>query len=148
MQTFLPYCSFIESAKCLDYKRLGKQRVEALQIYNILVGNSKSNAWKNHPAVKMWEGYTEALAQYYNIILNEWIFRGYNNTMKELPIISNTIFPWWLGNPNFHRSVRAKLIQKNRDFYFGQWKEDERFNNSNYLWPDSITKTFKVINKN
>lgn len=32
MQTFLPYGSFIESAKCLDYGRLGKHRVEAKQI--------------------------------------------------------------------------------------------------------------------
>jgi hypothetical protein len=26
MQTFLPYPSFVKSAKCLDYRRLGKQR--------------------------------------------------------------------------------------------------------------------------
>ena len=38
MQTFLPYQNFIKSAKCLDYKRLGKQRVEALQIHNIISG--------------------------------------------------------------------------------------------------------------
>lgn len=35
MQTFLPYSSFEESAKCLDNKRLGKQRVEAKQILEI-----------------------------------------------------------------------------------------------------------------
>ena len=32
MQTFLPYPDMIKSAKALDYKRLGKQRVEAKQI--------------------------------------------------------------------------------------------------------------------
>lgn len=36
MQTFLPYPNFVESAKCLDDKRLGKQRVECLQILNVL----------------------------------------------------------------------------------------------------------------
>ena len=36
MNTFLPYSDFIRSAKCLDYKRLGKQRVEAWQIYQTL----------------------------------------------------------------------------------------------------------------
>jgi hypothetical protein len=36
MQTFLPYPSFEETAKILDYKRLGKQRVEAYQIANII----------------------------------------------------------------------------------------------------------------
>ena len=32
MQTFLPYADFERSAKSLDYKRLGKQRVEAMQL--------------------------------------------------------------------------------------------------------------------
>jgi hypothetical protein len=54
MQTFLPSTSFIQSAKCLDYKRLGKQRVEAKTIINILEGKTTSNAWRNHPATKMW----------------------------------------------------------------------------------------------
>ena len=38
MQTFLPYADFQRSAQVLDYKRLGKQRVEALQIHNIVSG--------------------------------------------------------------------------------------------------------------
>lgn len=33
MNTFLPYADFQKSAQCLDNKRLGKQRVEAWQIY-------------------------------------------------------------------------------------------------------------------
>ena len=32
MQTFLPYPDFQLSAECLDYKRLGKQRLEAFQL--------------------------------------------------------------------------------------------------------------------
>jgi uncharacterized protein (DUF2132 family) len=36
MQTFMPYPSFRKSLDCLDNKRLGKQRVEAKQIYNIV----------------------------------------------------------------------------------------------------------------
>jgi len=35
MQTFLPFPDFAESAKCLDNRRLGKQRVEAKQILRI-----------------------------------------------------------------------------------------------------------------
>ena len=41
MQTFLPYPDFTQSAKTLDYRRLGKQRVEAWQILNALRGVSK-----------------------------------------------------------------------------------------------------------
>ena len=36
MQTFLPYPNFADSLDCLDYRRLGKQRVEAFQIINAL----------------------------------------------------------------------------------------------------------------
>lgn len=36
MQTFLPYPDFAQSAACLDNKRLGKQRVECLQILRAL----------------------------------------------------------------------------------------------------------------
>ena len=38
MQTFLPYPSFEESAKVLDWRRLGKQRVEGMQIINAISG--------------------------------------------------------------------------------------------------------------
>ena len=46
MQTFLPYSDFIKSAKCLDYRRLGKQRVEAWQIYNTLKKGENYANWK------------------------------------------------------------------------------------------------------
>jgi hypothetical protein len=52
MQTFLPYSSFEESARILDYRRLGKQRVEAWQILRSLDGITKG--WSNHPAVRRY----------------------------------------------------------------------------------------------
>ena len=84
MQTFLPYEDFAESAQALDDRRLGKQRVEAKQIIDIIrkkrqrhneyiaqaiwrrvesVEEGTYDAWKkkhpigweNHPAVLMWE---------------------------------------------------------------------------------------------
>ena len=79
MQTFLPYSSFIKSVRCLDRQRLGKQRVEALQILNAL--NGKSKGWTNHPATKMWRGYEEALCLYKDLCIQEWMERGYKNTM-------------------------------------------------------------------
>lgn len=144
MQTFIPYSSFEQSAKVLDYKRLGKQRVEARQIYNCLY---VPNRWKNHPAVKMWEEYTEALKVYTNIIIKEWIDRGYVNNMPFYEINEeNLIMPWWLGNEDFHRAMRSRLIEKNRDFYLPLFPNDDKFNNCKYLWPVNETKTFRIIN--
>ena len=76
MQTFLPYADFVKTAKCLDYRRLGKQRVEAFQILNILEGKTTKAGWKHHPAVLMWEGYENALKKYFNDISSEWKSRG------------------------------------------------------------------------
>jgi hypothetical protein len=65
MQVFLPYEDFYKTAKCLDYRRLGKQRVEAYQIIRTLTGESKG--WVHHPVVKMWLGYETALMVYFDI---------------------------------------------------------------------------------
>ena len=44
VNTFLPYPDFVKSAKALDYKRLGKQRVEAWQILRALRGEKITKA--------------------------------------------------------------------------------------------------------
>ena len=80
MQTFVPYDDFVKIVKCLDFRRLGKQRVEAMQVLNVLSG--KSRGWNNHPCVHMWRGYEPALAMYMNYCIREWIDRGYRNTMR------------------------------------------------------------------
>ena len=62
MQTFLPYADFERSARALDAKRLGKQRVETIQVVRALT--RPGYGWANHPAVLMWKGYEEALGRY------------------------------------------------------------------------------------
>ncbi len=58
MQTFLPYSSFEKTAKVLDWRRLGKQRVEGMQIINA-IGNPDAKGWRNHPISIMWTAYVE-----------------------------------------------------------------------------------------
>ena len=108
MQTFLPFDDFAASARVLDNRRLGKQRVETLQILQVLLGFRlvtslkdakgkktalprekwtfeaiKSKGWKNHPAVKMWRGSEGALLKYQEAVCNEWTSRGYKDTCLE-----------------------------------------------------------------
>lgn len=131
MQTFLPVADFKESAKILDYRRLGKQRVEARQILNALQGKSKG--WVNHPATKMWRGFEPALEQYLREMILEWLDRGYNNSM-EIPSKRSPIeFPAWFGNEQFHAAHRSNLLRKNFDYYseFG-WTESSDLP---YIWP-------------
>ncbi len=133
MQTFLPYADFVETAKCLDYKRLGKQRVEAYQILEaILYGKG----WIHHPATLMWVGYDEALVKYGIAICQEWRNRGYKDTMLEKFEAlrkSLVIYPPWLGKEIFHASHRSNLLHKNPEYYSQfNWKEKD---NLEYYWP-------------
>jgi hypothetical protein len=47
VQTFLPYPDFAESAQVLDQARLGKQRVEALQVLRAVT--LPGYGWQSHP---------------------------------------------------------------------------------------------------
>jgi len=96
MQTFLPYPDFIRSAQTLDWKRLGKQRVEGMQLLKAILGERKLdgnfyNGWINHPATKMWSSYPDALKVYTNTMINEWILRGYKNNMQLYEVPKNKI---------------------------------------------------------
>lgn len=117
MQTFLPFADFTRAARILDYRRLGKQRVEAQQILNAL---ESGGGWSSHPAVRMWAGYEPALHRYRNAMIREWIRRGYNNTMPLLPSGGRVRLPPWVGNPAFHQSHRSNLLRKDPAFY-GQY---------------------------
>jgi hypothetical protein len=141
MQTFLPFPDFKVSVKCLDNKRLGKQRVEAKQILDVLEG--RKEGWKNHPAVKMWKGYEEALKFYINCCIDEWISRKnkkgepFKNTMEYYHTVLDDEeyleYPWWFGKDKFHESHRSNLLRKDYSFYskYG-WIE---LTNLPYVWP-------------
>lgn len=135
MNTFLPYKSFSKSASVLDNKRLGKQRVEVWQIYMSL---TKPNyGWKNHPAVKMWKGYECALLDYGIAICEEWIRRGYRDSLlpifqKKIQRFKICIKPYWLTN-NFIRAHRSNLLRKDKKWYSQfHWNVG---NDLPYIWP-------------
>lgn len=136
MQTFIPYGPyFAMGAQALDMKRLGKQRVEAWQILNTLRGVSKG--WANHPAVKMWAGYETALITYGIVHCNEWINRGYKDTLMPrfmaAVIDSELIIPTWLEDKYMQETHRSNLIRKFPDHYGPLWPDTPP--NLPYVWP-------------
>jgi hypothetical protein len=138
MQTFLPYASFYDSARVLDNRRLGKQRVETLQILNALTGPTKG--WRNHPATKMWANYKTALVSYGAYICGEWRARGFRDTCRDKILqfandddFYSMVLPPWLGDPDFHRSHQSNLVRKMPDHYrqfFPDIPDDLP-----YIWP-------------
>lgn len=143
MQTFLPYADFYASAACLDRQRLGKQRVEIVQILSANLGLTKG--WANHPATKMWKGYETGLLFYGLAICQEWKKRGYQDgceeKMRELFFRSGRkilwpaadLLPRWFGDDAFHRSHQSNLLRKLPTHYsqFG-WEVEP---NLPYVWP-------------
>ena len=115
MQTFLPYHSFRRCAQVLDYRRLGKQRLEAYQIWHF-IRTETGGSYQRHPALMMWRGYEDALADYYNVMRTEWIERGYKNTMPELDVGRHTMPPW-LYDTRLHESHRSNLLRKDPVWY-------------------------------
>ena len=132
MQTFLPYADFATSAGVLDMKRLGKQRVETMQIMKALLTGA---GWINHPATKMWQGHEIALLDYQLAVCDEWaVVRGYRDTCADKTIalvreylpakLCNNFFtsgvstePAWLGDASFHVAHQSNLLRKDPEFY-------------------------------
>ncbi|PZG21758.1 MSMEG_6728 family protein [Nonomuraea aridisoli] len=151
MQTFLPYPDFVATAAVLDPLRLGKQRVEALQILRALT--VPGYGWRHHPVVKMWTGYEEALVRYGLEMCARWCAMGRPDTcaatmtgeLAELlgtdrvrtqaELAADGELPPWLGDEKLHLSHRSALLRKNPAHYrplFGDAPDD-----LDYVWPSS-----------
>lgn len=156
MQTFLPYPSFEDTARCLDNRRLGKQIVEAYQVLKAIT--DPTYGWQNHPAVNQWRGYSHYLINY----LTELNFEYWHRHRKEHKAyahaiayyrlfyldkdgypIDNTFLPPWLGYAPYHDSHKSALLAKDYSWYkqFG-WQALHR-PEINYIWPSKM-KEFQI----
>jgi hypothetical protein len=151
MQTFLPVADFADSARLLDSPRLGKQRVETLQILRAI--ELPDYGWANHPAVLMWRGRTPALVAYGLAMARVWQERGFADTTarqigefapevvdrSQYELAAAGLLPSWLGDEELHRSHRSNLIAKDPVFYRERFAE--RFgaepDDLPYVWPGS-----------
>ena len=130
MQTFLPFADFEMSARSLDTKRLGKQRVECIQVVRGLV--RPGYGWRHHRAVKMWRCHEEALGRYGLTCCDVWLERGLVDTCAAAGAL-----PPWLGDEDFHRSHRSSLLRKDPDSYRDRFPDVP--DDLDYVWPGSTT---------
>jgi hypothetical protein len=148
VQTFLPFADFEHSARVLDQKRLGKQRVECIQVVRGLT--VPTYGWRHHPAVLMWKGYEEALGRYALTCCEVWCERGFGDTCEatiradlaaagvrrirsQAALAKAGRLPPWLGDDEFHRSHRSSLLRKDPEHYgplFPDVPDDLE-----YVWP-------------
>ena len=151
MQTFLPYADFGESARVLDKRRLGKQRVETIQVVRALT--VAGYGWRHHPAAAMWAGYEEALVRYGLDICTIWCELGNADTCAttlvadlargtglsaprgQAELAAAGELPPWLGDRAFHLSHQSALLRKDPTHYrpfFTRVPDDLP-----YVWPAS-----------
>ncbi len=137
---FLISSDFTETASVLDDRRLGKQRVEGMQIINSLESKGEKG-WYNHPATRSWLGYTNCLKRYVNTIIEEWVQRGYENKMEYYDIDEdNHDEPPWFGCEKVYYSHQARLLQKDPVFYKDKFPSlPEEYSNYGYIWPYKYT---------
>ena len=148
VQTFLPYADFERSARVLDPKRLGKQRVEVIQVVRALT--RPDYGWANHPAVLMWKGHEEALGRYGLVCCEVWTALGHGDTCaativgdlrdagvtrirSEADLVAARAMPPWLGDEDLHRSHRSSLVRKDPDHYRPHFPDVP--DDLPYVWP-------------
>src|SRR5215210_6341749 len=150
MQTFLPVADFEESARLLDSPRLGKQRVETLQVLRAL--ELPDYGWASHPVVRMWRGRTPALVLYGLAMVRVWRGRGFSDLTRtqiaefapeiagagQADLAASGLLPSWVGDEALHLSHRSNLLAKDPGFYrplfaerFGPEPDDLP-----YVWPE------------
>jgi hypothetical protein len=151
MQTFLPCRGFTDSARVLDPRRLGKQRVEAIQVLRALT--VAGYGWRHHPAAAMWAGYEEALVRYGLAVCGVWCDLGNADTCATTLVddLTRTVgqhsvrteeelsaageLPPWLGEEAFHRSHQAALVRKDPEHYRRYFPDVP--DDLPYVWPES-----------
>ncbi len=148
VQTFLPYADFEASARALDQKRLGKQRVETIQVVRALT--VPGYGWANHPAALMWRGFEEALGRYGFVCCAVWLELGFGDTCaatiaadlrsagvptvrSQAELAEAGALPPWLGDPDVHRSHQSALVRKDPAFYRPRFPDVP--DDIDYVWP-------------
>lgn len=147
MQTFLPFASFRRSAEVLDPRRLGKQRVEVLQILRALL--FEDYGWQSHPVVCMWRGHGEALIRYGLEVVDVWLQRGFSDSVRpqlleflprsagpprtQAELEREGALPPWLGWEALHQPHRSQLIRKDPATYRPIFPSDP--DDLPYAWP-------------
>jgi hypothetical protein len=125
MQVFVPYPEPIKVVECLDHNRRNKQLIEVKQILAAIDGNTE--AWKNHPVVKMYAPYREWLDRY-RLCFEHWI-GGREETARWWSNHANLVRPDFLTE-EFCDQHKRRLYTKAPDKY----KDFAKFGKTNENW--------------
>ena len=107
----------LETAMCLDSRRLNKQIIECKQIIKAINGETK--AWANHPATLQYKNHMDWLICYTHCLEE---YRGgfiENASVENQNAIKYT--PDW-HTEEYITQMKRRLYTKNNNYYY-QWKD-------------------------
>lgn len=149
MNTFLPYPDYAASAATLDRQRLGKQRVEVLQILTAL-RRGPGAPWYAHAATRMWRGHERQLAMYGLAVCAEWLCRGHKDTcagkieaLSQRFAEATRVDPPWLGREEIHLAYRSNLVRKAPEHYRQYWPQVPA--DLPYVWPAPLAAKLEEV---
>ena len=140
----------LETAMALDKRRLNKQIIECKQILDALEG---AKAWRNHPAILQYRGYTGWLIAYQSCL--RYYYKGtyVKNTCYDCEVVlRNCLAAERLCEsltPPFHTKeyfdqMKRRLYTKDPDYY-RQWEHLGK-SEINYYWSQDENKFIKYKN--
>lgn len=111
--------------------------------------------WKNHPATKMWRGFTAGLVAYGLAMCSEWQWRGRADAVAaslleftggQVPdpvaLAREGRLPPWLGLAALHVSHRSSLVRKLPEHYLPYFPDVP--DDLPYVWPTSVFPRWPV----
>lgn len=121
----------------------------------------KKLGYATHPCTAMWYGYEDALKDYINVHIDEWIARGCVNNMTKYTCASNYARPEWTMMPEVHNMFRCACLYKEAVRNEKPWyqlqpetvtaymnarinKDDVGKNFTQYIWPSVLDDSWKT----
>lgn len=123
MQTFLPYDDVVKTMKCLDYQRLGKQRVEAMQIMKALKQGPKVIRCydpKQLPAgrkyIHIYNYFPDKLSKYEKYVKTPWFnhpaTKMWRDNLDALAYYHNACIDEWIARGYNNNMLHIKHKKK------------------------------------
>lgn len=116
MQVFVPFPNIYDSLDLLDKKRLVKQVIECGQILDVILQRKTGKGWVNHPAVKMWYQYPDALKLYKNtgfrMAKDKFDVKWVKTKLEDMSDGNLPQMPNWWGRSDIHESHLSNLKRK------------------------------------
>ena len=117
MQVFVPYVEPYFVAQSLDKRRLNKQVLECRQIIKAI--NGESDAWKNHPVVKMYKNHMIWLI-FYTMCLDAYR-KGHLKEARRYNTVAHIYAPSFIKDWRVTSHHRARLYTKDPEYYRNVW---------------------------